>query len=140
MAHGTSNKISIIIPHSIALITGYSVWMLLYLYLPITQQYKAEISFFNVPESVVIKSPETVSLALKAPRAALDGITPVIHIDAEKIPLDSIHLQHIDHRNLLVPYLVEMVYCYPSVVSITKINCFCTPAFTDTKRVESEAL
>ncbi len=130
MAHGTNGKIGIIIPHSIAVITGYSIWLLLYAHLPITQQYNAELSFFNLPEALTIEAPEAVSLALKAPRATLDMITPIIHIDAQQIPLDTAYLHHIDHRNLLVPYSVEMVYCYPSVVLITKTNHPCAPTIT----------
>lgn len=140
MAHVTNGRIRIIIPHSIALITGYGIWLLMYAYLPLTQDYSAELSFFNLQENITINAPETVNLALKAPRATLDMMTPIIHIDAHEIPLNVAYLHHINEKNLLVPYLVEMVYCYPSVVSIKKTNHSCIPALAETEKIELEAL
>ncbi len=79
-----------------------------------------DVSFFNLPNTFVIEAPETITTCLNAPRAILDTITPIAHIDARSIPLDTPYYYHIDRTNLLMPYLVDMVHCYPPVITITK--------------------
>jgi hypothetical protein len=120
MALAKNRKVRTLINHSLAVGTGYLAWLLLYTHLPITQQYTTELSFFNLPETVEIDAPETVTLSLRAPRALLDTVTPIVHIDAQMIPLETPYVYHIDHKNLLVPQPVEMVHCYPPVISVTK--------------------
>lgn len=122
MGTGTKNKnmIHIITRHSCALASGYLTWLLLYTYVPVTEQYIANISFFNLPETCTIEAPETIFTSLTAPRVILDTMIPAIHINADTIPLNTAYLYHIDRKNLLMPYPVDMVHCYPSVITIVK--------------------
>ena len=116
----SGNMIQIITRHSCALACGYLAWLLLYTYVPITEQYMTPISFFNLPETCTVEAPETIITTLTAPRIILDTMTPTIHIDADNIPLNTAFPYHIDRKNLLMPYPVDMVHCYPSAITIVK--------------------
>jgi hypothetical protein len=115
------NRIHIIIQHSLALATSYLIWLLLYTQLPITKEYsETPVSFFNTPDTEIIEAPETVIIKLQASRAILDATTPHIYIDAQNLPYDHVWHYPIEHKNLLVPHHINMVYCYPTVISIKK--------------------
>ena len=120
MAISKNDKILTIAQHTLALSTSYLMWLLLYTHMPITQQYITDISFFNLPETMCIEAPDSITTHLNAPRAILDTLSPVVHIDAQAIPCNTPYLYQVDQKNLLVPYPIDMVHCYPQVITITK--------------------
>ncbi len=113
-------RIQLITRHSCALASGYLAWLLLYTSIPITEHYSTPVSFFNLPETCMVEAPETITTCLTAPRVILDAMTPTLHIDAQTISLNTPTLYHIDRKNLLMPYPIDMVHCYPAAINIIK--------------------
>ncbi len=97
---------------AMALIIGSSLWLALSYDAPILLHIEVPLSFYNHSNALPACMPETLTVALRAPRKDLYGLPYdelAIHIDAQAISEET-HAIRLTKDMLLLPAQVQLVY------------------------------
>jgi len=110
--HHTQKKNKRLTLKAMALIIGSSLWLALSYDAPILLHVEVPLSFYNHSNALPTRMPETLTVALRAPRKELYRLpynALAIHIDAQAITEDT-HAIRLTKDMLLLPAQVQLVH------------------------------
>lgn len=105
----------------ISLILGYTFWAILGSRLYTDHWITIPLSFYNKKKGMVIKAPETVTVALSGTRTDLinlDNAKIAAHIDAVQLKRGT-QLIELRADQLLLPNSIHMIHSKPSNIVVT---------------------
>lgn len=110
-----------IVPNLIVSISmGYLLWILISIYIPITRTLECPLSFYNIPATWHITSPDTIIVRIQARRTDLVTIAHDmhIHINAETLAIGDNYID-LQPESLFLPISIKLINYTPAHIRVT---------------------